>query len=224
VKVPAGVIDDAGGRSARRLHVVVAGSLRVEVPEMRALVGAGDVLFLDTPDLPDAPVRLSAAVPSCYLEIEVDDEWPAAGTVPPALDEGRRSPASPPSLLRLASDGEVAHLTTLDRLFSPPPSQTQEVTTMTFVCLSPGMRSDWHTEPGVSLVVGLAGGFELGVGGTGGRRTLRPGDVCLVEDFEGQGHTSASDGETRFLALALPRDHRWSRTTATDAVTDGDRP
>ncbi|MDQ7905237.1 hypothetical protein RB614_11950 [Phytohabitans sp. ZYX-F-186] len=217
VTTPAGPIEVVTGRSTRRLFLVVSGTLQVIVPDMRARLGAGDVLFLDVPVPLKAPVRIRAATACSYLEVEVGPAWLPIGTVPPSLDEGRRTAHTPPRLLRMFSAGEVAHLVPFDDLFSMPSEQGQEATALSFVCLSPSMRSDWHTETGTSLLVVLAGGFEVEVGGDGGRRTLRAGDVCLVEDFAGQGHKSSSDGETRFAVLALPRDHRWSRRAGVEA-------
>ncbi|MFG2514070.1 hypothetical protein [Streptomyces sp. NPDC048584] len=209
--IPAGPLETVAGGSARRLFLVVSGTIQVTVPDMRARLGPGDVLFLDASGSPDAPVHIRAATPCSYLEVEVEAAWLPRGTVPPSMDEGRRTAYAPPRLLRMFSDGEVAHLSPFDDLFAAPPRQTQAVGALSFVCLSPSMRSDWHTEPGTSLLIVLTGGFEVEVGGFGGRRTLRAGDVCLVEDFEGQGHRSSSDGETRFAVLALPDDHLWAR-------------
>lgn len=215
--VPAGRIETVTGGGARRLLVVISGDLQVLVPAMRASLGPGDVLLLDVAEPLDAPVELRAGTPSAYLDVEVEEAWLPAGIVPPALEEGRRTARTAPRLLRMFSDGEVAHLAVFDELLAAAATD-QDVTALSFVCLSPGMGSDWHTEPGVSLLVVLAGGFEVEVGGTGGRRTLRPGDVCLVEDFDGQGHKSSSDGETRFAVLSLPRDHAWPRTDAAEVV------
>ncbi|MFE0923153.1 cupin domain-containing protein [Streptomyces nigra] len=206
-----GPLETVTGSSERRLFLVVSGTIQVIVPDMRATLGPGDVLFLDAPGSPEAPVHIRAATPCSYLEVVVEPAWLPRGTVPPLMDEGRRTAYGSPRLLRMVSDGVVAHLSSFDDLFSAPPPHTQAVKALSFVCLSPSMRSDWHTEPGTSLLIVLAGGFEVEVGGNGGRRTLRAGDVCLVEDFEGQGHRSSSDGETRFAVLALPKDHLWSQ-------------
>ncbi|MDH6573724.1 quercetin dioxygenase-like cupin family protein [Streptomyces sp. SAI-117] len=217
--VPPGPLETVSGDSARRLFLVVSGTLQVIVPDMRARLGAGDVLFLDVPGPLEAPVHIRAASRCSYLEVEVEPAWLPVGTVPPSLDEGRRTAYGSPRLLRLFSDGEVAHLSPFDDLFSAPAEKTQQVNALSFVSLSPSMSSDWHTEPGTSLLVVLAGGFEVEVGGNGGRRTLRAGDVCLVEDFEGQGHKSSSDGETRFAVLALPEGHLWRRDNRAEEAT-----
>jgi hypothetical protein len=79
-----------------------------------------------------------------------------------------------------------------------------------FMGLSPDQFGDWHTEEATSLVVVLAGGFELEVGGDGGAtEVFRAGDVCLVQDHSGQGHISRTHGETRFVAIAVPEEHVW---------------
>lgn len=208
---PAGRLETVRGTSSRRLFLVISGLIEVVAPYMQATLGPGDVLFLDVLGQLTEPAVLSAATPCSYVEVEVDAEWSPIGTVPPYIDEGRRTRRTAPTVLRVESDGERAHLVPFDELFTQAATPPQDVEALTFMCLSPAMTSDWHTEPGVSLVVVLAGGFEIEVGGDGGRRTLRAGDVCLVEDFEGQGHKSSMDGETRFAALRLPQNHQWTR-------------
>lgn len=206
--VTAGWQGDLTGTS--RLYLLISGSLRVMVPEMQARVTAGDVLFLDLDADTELPARLRAETDVQMIEVSVHDTWSPVGTVPPELEEARRGVRSEGRVVHLRSEGGAAHLVDLPELFAG--AAEQSIQALSFVCLSPGMTSDWHTEPGVSLLVVLAGGFEVevgGSGGVGGRLTLRAGDVCLVEDFDGQGHKSSSDGETRFAVLSLPRDHRY---------------
>jgi hypothetical protein len=204
----------AGWSSAptdRTLLLVVSGSLRVLVPDMQGRLGAGDVLYVDLAgDAALSSVTLRADTEVRLVEVAVPDSWSPDGIVPPVLDEARRSARSAPRLVHLVSRDDIAHLDPLS-LFGD--DGAQDVNALSFVSLSPGMTSDWHTEPGVSLLVVLSGGFEVEVAGAGGRLTLRPGDVCLVEDFDGQGHRSSSDGETRFAVLSLPRDHRYGATS-----------
>lgn len=195
------------GAGPRRLLLVVSGSLQLSVPEMRASAGPGDVVLVDLPGGAESALVTSVG-DGRHLEVEVGDAWLPKGVVPPVLDEERRDVGTDPQLTRLYSDGEVAHLADLSALFAD--AGPQNVYALTFICLSPGMDSDFHTEPDVSLVFVLSGGFTVEVGGSGGRRTLRAGDVGLVEDFEGQGHASSVDGETRFAVLTLPRDHQWN--------------
>lgn len=196
---------NAGLAGVRRLYLLVSGTLRVSVPQMQARLSAGDVLLLDIAE--DGPVegRLHADTNLQMIEVTVQDGWWSDGIVPPALEEARRGPRTAARLVHLFSANEFAHLADLSEMFAT--GAEQGVDALSFVCLSPGMTSDWHTEPSVSLLFVLSGGFEIEVGGTGGRLTLRAGDLCLVEDFDGQGHRSSSDGETRFAVLSLPHGH-----------------
>ena len=197
---------NAGLAGDRRLYLLLSGTLRVSVPHMQARLGAGDVLLVDLAE--DGPIegRLHADTNLQVIEVKVQDRWRSDGIVPPQLEEARRGPRTAARLVHLVSVNEVAHLADLPDIFAT--GAEQRVDALSFVCLSPEMTSDWHTEPGVSLLFVLSGGFEIEVGGTGGRVTLRAGDLCLVEDFDGQGHRSTSDGETRFAVLSLPRNHR----------------
>lgn len=197
--------------AGRQLFLMISGSLRIAVPQMQARIGPGDVLFLDLADGGTSGAQLIAETNVQLVEITVEDSWSRGGQVPPALEEARRSVRTSPRLRHLASRDGLAHLSELAGFFDQ--AATQTVNALSFVSLSPGMTSDWHTEAGVSLLVVLSGGFVVEVGGEGGRETLRAGDVCLVEDFDGQGHKSASDGETRFAVLSLPSDHQYGVRT-----------
>jgi quercetin dioxygenase-like cupin family protein len=175
---------------------------------MRAQLRPGDVLFTDEPG---DGVSARTIGDTRLIEVEVDETWDPAGSAPPAIDEGARGPRDRPSLSEMYVQDARAHLRDFERLFpgAPGTSADQPVLAMTFMCLSPGLFGDWHTEKTTSLVIGLAGGFELEVGGEGRRRVLRAGDLCLIRDDEGQGHISRTHGETRFVQLVLPTDHRW---------------
>ena len=208
VSTVAGSEEVVTGAGPRRLILVVSGSLRLGVPDMSATAGPGDVVFVDLPDGAEHPATISSVADGRYLEVEVGDAWVPRGVVPPSLDEDRRQADADPQLTRLYSEGDLAHLGDLSGLFTDA-AAPQDAYALTFICLSPGMDSDFHTEPDVSLVFVLSGGFTLEVGGSGGRQTLRAGDVGLVEDFEGQGHASSVEGETRFAVLTLPREHQW---------------
>jgi hypothetical protein len=51
----------------------------------------------------------------------------------------------------------------------------------------PGYDYDWHTAPERQLIVLLDGAIEIEVS-DGSRRTLRGGEILLVEDTTGRGH------------------------------------
>ncbi len=57
-----------------------------------------------------------------------------------------------------------------------------------------GWFGDWHPSPVRQLYVALAGELEV-VASDGARLIVHPGDVVLVEDTEGQGHTTRVLGD-----------------------------
>lgn len=63
--------------------------------------------------------------------------------------------------------------------------------------------SDWHTAPRRQYIAVLSGTMEIGVG-DGGTSRLGPGDVLLVEDLQGQGHTTRSVGGEPRVSVTIP--------------------
>jgi hypothetical protein len=57
-----------------------------------------------------------------------------------------------------------------------------------------GWFGDWHPSPVRQLYLALSGELEVIVS-DGARLLVRPGDVVLVEDTEGQGHTTRVLGD-----------------------------
>ena len=47
----------------------------------------------------------------------------------------------------------------------------------------------WHNPPRRQYVISLEGAFEIAIS-DGTKRTLRPGDIVLMEDMTGPGHTT----------------------------------
>lgn len=187
------VDSDAVGR---RLLFVVSGSLTVATPEMTAVLAPGDVLFVD--DLDSNKHTLTCHGDVRVIEADVTDSWTPQGSVAPLLADDERADAAP--LLReMYVAGGQANFRDLTGFFPGGAA----VRSMSFVTLSPGLFGDWHTEEAASVVVVLAGGFELEVGGVGGTLVFRPGDVCVVRDQEGQGHRTRTHGETRFAHFVL---------------------
>ena len=60
----------------------------------------------------------------------------------------------------------------------------------------------WHTAPRRQFVVTLAGQVELGFG-DGTKQRLGPGDISLMEDHTGQGHTTTVV-EGPWLSIQIP--------------------
>jgi len=71
-----------------------------------------------------------------------------------------------------------------------------------FLRVRSGWYGDWHPVPRRQLHVYLASELELEVS-DGEVRTLRPGDVVLVEDTTGRGHISRVVGEADMLIAVI---------------------
>ncbi len=189
---------------ARQLLFVVSGSLEVGAAYMDAKLSRGDVLFVDGSD---SKFEIRATTDFRAVRLDVAPAWSPQGIVPPAIHEGRED--VPALVEHMYVEDEQARFGNADVLFHD--SAPRPVERAMFMCLSPDQFGDWHTESATSLVVVLAGGFELEVGGGGGSvQVFRAGDVCLVQDHAGQGHISRTHGETRFVAIAVPKEHVWA--------------
>jgi hypothetical protein len=66
----------------------------------------------------------------------------------------------------------------------------------------PGLVSDWHNTPDRRYVITLSGQVEWGLR-DGTKRTFGPGDVMLLEDLTGQGHTTRVVGSQPWLNVAI---------------------
>ena len=193
-----------GDDRTRRLLLVVSGGVHVSAGDMAATLAPGDVLFVD--DAESSGPELAFDGGSRVVRLDVAESWAPDGVVPPALDERR---AEHERLLNMYVADDQAHFRDASAMFAD--AAPRPVAKAMFMGLSPDQFGDWHTEDATSLVVVLAGGFELEVGGDGGSSfELRAGDVCLVQDHHGQGHISRTHGETRFVAIAVPEEHVWA--------------
>jgi hypothetical protein len=65
-----------------------------------------------------------------------------------------------------------------------------------------GDFSDWHTAGRRQYVITLEGQVEIGLG-DGTKRVFGPGEVVLVEDLTGRGHTSRVVGGTPRVAVDI---------------------
>jgi quercetin dioxygenase-like cupin family protein len=186
----------------RRLVFVVDGEPSVMTTYMQTTLGRGDVLFLDGADR--ETFTISAGSDCRFVHLGVTDDWTPEGVVAPPIDDERGQPL----VQHMFVEDERAWFRDADALFDD--DAPRPVARAMFMCLSPDQFGDWHTEVATSLVVVLAGGFELEVGGGGGEaKVFRAGDVCLVQDHSGQGHISRTHGETRFVAISVPEEHVW---------------
>lgn len=90
-------------------------------------------------------------------------------------------------------DGE-SHIEDLPLHYAQTPAgyletALQRASGIRFYSIPPGQLSDWHTAPCRQYVITLQGAVEIGVS-DGTTRVFRTGDIELVEDTTGRGHTA----------------------------------
>ena len=79
---------------------------------------------------------------------------------------------------------------------------------MTFVRWQLGRVIDWHQAPRRQYLITLSGQLEIGVG-DGSVRRLGAGDMLMVEDLTGHGHTTRAS-ESEPTAIAVVPLTRWA--------------
>ncbi len=202
--------DVEGTPDGRHLLVVASGSIEVAATYTSATILPGDVLLVD--DLSSTGHTLTSRGDTRIVRLDVTDAWAPQGVVPPTIDDGQRDAATTGKVTELFVSNGQGDFRPLDQLFGDGPGDTSSkpTTAVSFTSLSPDSFGDWHIEKTSNLVLVLAGGFELEVGGGGGRvEVFRAGDVCLVQSRSGQGHITRTRGETRFVAVVVADEHLW---------------
>ena len=84
-------------------------------------------------------------------------------------------------------------------------SRTYAASTATFFSAPPGYFGDWHTAIRKQFLFHLSGVSEIVVSDGETRRFSR-GDILLVEDITGQGHTARVVSDEDVLIVAVPFD------------------
>ena len=82
-------------------------------------------------------------------------------------------------------------------------SPTYEASSLTFFSAPPGLFADWHTAIRKQFLFHLSGISEITVSDGEVRRFVR-GDIVLVKDTTGQGHTARVVGEEDVVIAAVP--------------------
>jgi quercetin dioxygenase-like cupin family protein len=82
-------------------------------------------------------------------------------------------------------------------------SKTYTASTATLFSAPAGYFGDWHTAIRKQFLFHLSGISEIVVS-DGETRRFGPGDIVLVEDITGKGHTARSVGDEDILILAVP--------------------
>ena len=96
-------------------------------------------------------------------------------------------------------------LNRVDFAFGIPPlfvSEDIAAQSASFFGAPAGWESDWHPSSGRHLFAVLTGVWEV-TSSDGETRTFSPGDVLLVEDTTGKGHSSKVIGDEDSLALLI---------------------
>ena len=83
--------------------------------------------------------------------------------------------------------------------------QVMPATGVEFRCSPDGTFFDWHPSPMRMYMVTLEGVVEFATG-DGSKRAFHPGDVLLVEDVTGKGHTTKCIGEWVRITVAIPHE------------------
>jgi quercetin dioxygenase-like cupin family protein len=84
-------------------------------------------------------------------------------------------------------------------LFLSSPIESQQVS---FFGAPAGWKSDWHPSSGRHLFIVMSGEWEI-TASDGEVRTFSSGDVILVEDTKGKGHSSRVISDDDSLALLV---------------------
>ena len=99
-------------------------------------------------------------------------------------------------------DGQT-HFEDMEILDHPNLDGLTQVTSIIFRIGQPGNFSDWHRESRRNYIITLSGEGELGIG-DGTLRRFGPGQVTLVEDLTGQGHTTRVTSTEPRITIAIP--------------------
>ena len=99
-------------------------------------------------------------------------------------------------------DGQ-SHLEHLDLASHPAVTEPQPTTNIEFREAPPGNFIDWHPAPRRQYIIQLAGEVEIGFHDESAVR-YRPGDVRLVEDTSGQGHTTRVVSDEPSITAVIP--------------------
>lgn len=99
-------------------------------------------------------------------------------------------------------DGQ-SHFEDIEIADHPKLDELSAVTSIRFRIGEPGNFNDWHQESRRNYIITLSGEGEIGIG-DGSLRRFGPGQVMLVEDLTGQGHTTRVSSTEPRITIAVP--------------------
>lgn len=79
---------------------------------------------------------------------------------------------------------------------------TQTGAQASYMMFPTGVFEDWHPTPNAQTLIVVQGEVEVGVS-NGELRRFGPGDVVMMEDNQGKGHTTRTVGEVPHIALMI---------------------
>ncbi|MFQ6026898.1 MAG: hypothetical protein ACE5Q6_05210 [Dehalococcoidia bacterium] len=100
------------------------------------------------------------------------------------------------------ADGK-SHMEVLDLTSAPDWTKMQDATGVQFRVDQPGRFSDWHQAPRRQFVITLEGEGEIGLG-DGTVHRFGPGNINLVEDVTGEGHTTRVVSDIPRVTVTIP--------------------
>ena len=99
------------------------------------------------------------------------------------------------------ADGE-SHIEELDLKSHPELDSIVNVSEVRVQDFQSPRNMDFHPLPERRLIIHLSGEVEIGLG-DGTKHVFRPGDVRLMEDLTGRGHTHRDLGPTAAVYIVL---------------------
>ena len=99
-------------------------------------------------------------------------------------------------------DGE-SHIEEIDLDDHPELTASLGAKSIVFKKLAPGYYMDWYTGPCRQFAIAISGVAEIGLG-DGSVHRFEPGQVNLVEDLTGRGHTLRVIGDEPRVMVEIP--------------------
>ena len=106
------------------------------------------------------------------------------------------------SRLYTGDDGQ-SHIEELDLAACPDLTSPHVAKTIVFRSTAAGHFSDWHVGPRRQYVITLSGRGEIEVA-AGKKIAMGPGQINLIEDTTGKGHTTRVVGTEDRVTIAIP--------------------
>ena len=100
------------------------------------------------------------------------------------------------------ADGQ-SHAEQVEMKLNGNVSEMMKATGVEFSRRAPGPVSDWHVGPRRQFVITLSGRGELEVAG-GQKVSVGPGQINLIEDTTGKGHTTRNVGPEDRIVVTIP--------------------